>query len=127
MRKKQLVRSMMQVYVKNSHEAMKLYEAAFGTTGQIYGTLENGGIEHAEIDVFGQTVSLMENDAEVVVGNNMQFILNLGAGCEKIVQNAHDVLMVDAIKYNGPVAECEYSKCIFSLTDKFGVNWMIMC
>jgi len=119
---------MMQVYVKNAHEAMKLYETAFGTTGQIYGTSDSGEIEHAEINVFGQTISLMENDAdEVVVGNNMQFILDMGAGYENFVQKAHDILMVDAIKYNVPLGECEYSKHMFSLVDKFGVNWLIMC
>ena len=123
-----MIRSMFQVYVKNAHEAMKLYETAFGTTGQIFQTLDNGTIGHAEINVFGQTISLMEIDVdEVVVGNNMQFILDMGAGYEKFVQNAHDVLMVDAIKYNGPVGECEFATHIFTLIDKFGVNWLIMC
>ncbi|MCL2446734.1 MAG: VOC family protein [Oscillospiraceae bacterium] len=120
-------RSMMQVYVKNSHEAMKLYETAFGTTGQIYGTFENGGIEHAEINVCGQTISLMENADEVAVGNNMQFIFDMGKGREDFVQNAYDVLMLDAIKCNVPLGKCEYAALMFSLVDKFGVNWMIMC
>ena len=123
-----MIRSMFHMYVKNAHEAMTLYETAFGTTGQIFHTFDNGNIGHAEINVFGQTISLMETDAdEVVVGNNMQFILDMGAGYENFVQNAHDVLMVDAIKYDGPVGECEYSTHMFSLVDKFGVNWLIMC
>ena len=123
-----MIRSMLQVYVKNAHEAMKLYETAFGTTGQIFGLRDNGDIEHAEINVCGQTISLMEIDTdEVVVGNNMQFILDMGAGYENFVQNAHNMLMVDAIKYNVPLGECEYSKLMFSLVDKFGVNWLVMC
>jgi len=117
---------MFQVYVKNAREAMKLYETAFGATGQIYQTFDNGTIGHAEIRVFGQTISLMETNAdEVIVGNTMQFMLDMGDGYENFVQKAHDVLMVDAIRYDGPVGECEYSKNIFSLVDKFGVSWMI--
>ena len=123
-----MYRSMMQVYVKNAHDAMKLYETAFGTTGQIYGTLKNGGIEHAEINVFGQTISLMEIDVdEVIVGNNMQFIFDMSGSDEAFVWNAHDVLMVDAIKCNVPLGKCEYATLMFSLVDKFGVNWLIMC
>ena len=123
-----MIRSMLQVYVKNAHEAMKLYETAFGATGQIYATFDGGTIEHAEINVFGQTISLMEIDTdEVVVGNNMQFIFDMGAEHENFVQKAHDVLMVDAIKYNAPLGKCEYATLMFSLVDKFGVNWLIMC
>ena len=121
-----MIRSMFHVYVKNAHEAMKLYETAFCTTGQIIHLLDNGNIGHAEIKVFDQTISLMETDAdEVVVGNNMQFILHMGDEHEKFVQDAHDVLMVDAIKYDGPVGECSFSTHIFSLVDKYGVNWLI--
>jgi len=117
---------MMHLYIKNAYEAFKLYEAAFGTKGQIYGTDENGNMTHAEINVRGQVISLSETESdEVVVGNTMQFIFDMGAGYEDFIQNAHDVLMVDAIKYDGPVGECEFSTHLFSLIDEFGVSWMI--
>lgn len=56
----------------------------------------------------------------------MQISLHMDEGGEETVKRAHDVL-IDGADLNNPLhhplGECFFSPLMFSLIDKFGVNW----
>ena len=118
-------RTMLQLYLKDCDEAIELYKKAFdATVDAIYREPESNLIAHAEIKIFGQCVSFMEKSPEIIIGNTMQFCFHFGEGNEEIVKKAYDVLK-DGAKIDMPLGSCEWSPCIFSLIDKFGVNWLL--
>ncbi|MBD5477399.1 MAG: hypothetical protein HDR17_15705 [Lachnospiraceae bacterium] len=82
-----MLRSLMQVYVKGSIEAVNIYQKAFNA--EILGLYpdDNGGYMHSEL-------------------------------------NAYEVLKDGAI-IHVPIGPCDYSPCMFSLVDKFGVFWCL--
>lgn len=118
-------RTMFQLYLKGCNEAIELYKKAFdATVDAIHHNPEDNTIAHAEIRAFGQCIAFMERDSESVGGNTMQFCFHFSEGNEDIVKKAYEVLKVDA-QIDFPLGSCEWSPCIFSLIDKFGVNWSL--
>ncbi len=114
-------RSMMQIYVKGSAEAVEFYKKAFDAK-LVDGQMENGVYYHAELDVYGQIVAIAER--ECPVGANMQFCLNFDLDEKDKVAKAYEVLKTDAIKMNPPDS-CGWSPYVFGGIDQFGVNWCI--
>lgn len=57
-------------------------------------------------------------------GNTMQFCLHFGEGGEAHVERAYAVLREGAA-IHVPLGPCDYSPCMFSLTDRFGVCWCL--
>ena len=114
--------SKFQLYLKGCDNAIELYKKAFdATVDAIYRDSEGITIAHAEIRVFGQCIAFMERDSENITGNTMQLSF---AGCnEEIITKAYEGLK-DGAKIEIPLGSCEWSPCIFSLIDKFGVNWL---
>jgi len=113
--------SKFQLYLKDCDEAIELYKKAFGATvGAIYRDSEDK-VMHAEVKAFGQCIAFMERDTESIVGNTMQ--LSFESDNEEIIKKAYDVLK-DGAKIELPLGACEWSSCIFSLIDRFGVNWL---
>ncbi len=119
-----MLRSMMQVYVKGSVEAVNLYQKAFDA--EILGLYpdENGGYMHSELNAHGQILAVSENTEDLIVGNTMQFCFHMGEGNEVYVTKAYEVLK-DGADIRIPIGPCDYSPCIFSLIDKFGVYWCV--
>lgn len=119
-----MLRSLMQIYVKGSVEAVKLYKEAFNA--EILGLYpdDNGGYMHSELNAYGQILAVSELNEDMVLGNTMQFCFHFGAGGEKHVRQAYDILKEGAIIKNS-IGPCGYSSCMFSLIDKFGVYWCI--
>lgn len=117
-------RSMMQVYVKGSKEALELYRKAFCADVLCTYPDENGGYMHAELNAWGQVIAIFEITEEVKSGNTMQFCFDFGEGGADKVRTAYEVLKQDAISFT-PIGKCDYSPCQFVLTDKFGVCWCI--
>ena len=120
-------RSLMQIYVKNSVEAMNFYQKALGAKVIADYRFANGTIEHAELDIHGQILSLSEFSPEFgdfAPGTTMQFCLHFGKGNENFVQQAYEALSVDALK-PGELGKISFSPLFFALTDKFGVNWCV--
>ena len=117
-------RSMMQVYVKGSKEALALYKRAFD--GRILAEYEDGdgGYMHAELDVQGQVVAVSEADEQTKMGNGMQFCFHYGEGGEKYVERAYEVLKVGG-EVVGPLGECPFSPLMAAVIDKFGVYWCL--
>ncbi len=117
-------RSMMQVYVKGSKEALELYRKAFNAEILCTYPDDNGGYMHSELSAYGQVIAISEITEEVIPGNTMQFCFDLGEGSEEKVRTAYEVLKQDAISCS-PIGKCDYSPCQFYLTDKFGVCWCV--
>lgn len=119
-----MLRSMMQVYVKGSVEAVKLYQRAFNAEILCLYPDENGGYMHSELNAYGQILAVSELKESLVVGNTMQFCFHFGEGGEEQVKQAYEVLKEGATDCS-PIGPCDYSPCQFTLVDKFGVYWCI--
>lgn len=119
-----MYRSMMQVFVKGSTEALELYKQAFD--GEILCTYpdDNGGYMHSELNAYGQVIAVSEITEETVTGNTMMFCFHFGKGGENLVKKAYEVLKVGARVVNPP-ERCDYSPCQCNLIDKFGVVWCL--
>ena len=117
-------RSLMQVLVKGSVEALEFYKKAFNA--EVISTYLNddGTFMHAELNVYGQVLALSEIDNDVHVGNTMMFCFHFEPGDEDKIRIAYEVLKEDAIHCT-PLGPCDYSSCQFMLLDKFGVNWCL--
>ncbi len=114
----------MQVYVKGSKEALKLYQKAFNGDILCEFPDDNGGYMHSELSAYGQVIAVSEITEEVNHGNTMQFCFHFGEGGEAKVRTAYEALKQDAITCS-PIGKCDYSPCQFFLTDKFGVCWCV--
>jgi len=118
-------RSMMQVYVKDSREAVEFYRRAFGAEVICCHTHPDGWVEHAELNVHGQVLAVSEaRDSETLTGNTMQFCLHFGEGCEPVVQKIFETLK-DGATIDYPPGPCDWSPLLVGLIDKYGVNWCI--
>ena len=115
---------MLQLNLTDCDAAIKLYVKAFGATvDAIHCAADSNAIEHAEITAFGQCISFSDR-ADAAVGNTMQFCFHFGEGNEDKVTKAYEVLK-DGATVDMPLGECDWSPCIFSLVDKFGVYWCL--
>lgn len=119
-----MLRSMMQVFVKGSFEAVDLYIKAFNA--EILCAYEDGigGYMHAELNAYGQVIAVSELAEDVTPGNTMMFCLHFGEGGEENVKAAYAELKEEAITCS-PLDKCDYSLLQFVCTDKFGVTWCI--
>lgn len=119
-----MLRSLMQVYVKGSIEAVNLYQKAFNAEILCLYPDDKGGYMHSELNVHGQVLAVSEITEKPIEGNNMQFCFHFGEGGEIHVKKAYEVLKDEAI-IHVPIGPCDYSPCMFSLVDKFGVYWCL--
>ena len=125
-----MCRSMMQVFVKGSKEAVELYRKAF--SAEVLCTYEdgNGGYMHAELNAYGQVIAVSEIAEDVTLGGNtMMFCFEMGDGNgngnEEQVKSAYEVLKEGAIECSPLTDSCGYSSLQFVCTDRFGVTWCI--
>jgi len=120
---------MMQVYIKESGEALEFYRKTFGAKVLADHRHEDGTVAHAELDIHGQVLAICEAREETVeTGNAMQFCLHFGEGTEDLVKGLYDALKEGCKALTAPITspgECPWSPCVFGLIDKYGVNWCI--
>ena len=121
-----MLRSMMQAYVKESGQAVALYQKAFDAELAASYANPDGTYMHAELNVYGQILAISEapKDEESITGTTMQFCLHFGDGKEELVQKAYHVLK-DNAKIVYPLSSCSYSALMADLIDKYGVRWCI--
>jgi Uncharacterized protein conserved in bacteria len=124
-------RSMLQVYVKDSANALLFYQKAFDATVLCSYPDADGKLMHSELDIHGQVLAVSERTSEnavksdeTITGNIMQFCLHFGEGSEETVIKAYEILKVEA-KVIYPLAPCEYSPLMTDLIDKYGVRWCL--
>ncbi|WOO36334.1 VOC family protein [Anaerocolumna sp. AGMB13020] len=120
-----MYRSMMQVFVKRSAQALEFYQNVFDAVLICSYYNEDGTLMHSELDVFGQVIAVSELEKEnTVSGNTMMFCLHFGEGKESIVQKIYDSIK-DGANIINPLSKCDYSPLMADLIDKFGVRWCI--
>jgi len=118
-------RSMMQVFVKNSAEAVLFYQKAFDTELLCCYTDNDGKIMHAELSIYGQIMAISElAEEKTITGNTMMFCFEFGEGKDEIVRKIYEVLKEDAMECS-PLEKCDYSSLQMVIVDKFGVWWCI--
>jgi len=118
-------RSLMQAYVKESGKAVEFYRMAFDA--ELISSVPNpdGTYYHAELDIFGQILALSESiNDKSIPGNTMQFCLHLGEDQEPLLLQIYEALK-DGAEILTPLGPCPYSKLLFILIDRFGINWCI--
>ena len=126
-----MLRTLMQVYVKGSIEAVELYKKAFNSSVISEYKNEDGSYYHSELDVYGQVLAVSEArysgafaNEDRVTGNTMQFCLHFGEEEIENVKKAYEVLK-DGSKTLFPLGPCEFSSCMVDFIDKFGVRWCL--
>ena len=119
-----MLRSMMQMYINDSSNAVDLYQKAFEATLSNEYKDENGNYIHAELNAFGQILAISEANEERISGNTMQFCFHLGEGNEEVVKKSYDLLK-DGGEILQPLGACFFSSYMFGLIDKFGINWCL--
>ena len=118
-------RTLMQIYVNGSIEAVDFYQKAFDAKLGYNEKNPNGnGYFHAELDIFGQILAVSEAENRKV-GDTMQFCLHFDKNESNIVTKAYDVLKIDAKNIDYPLGSCVFSPHMASLIDKFGIWWCI--
>ena len=120
-----MYRSAMQVFVKESGNALAFYQEAFDAETLCVYANQDGTLMPAELDVYGQVVMISELPEETVAtGNTMMFCLHFGEGREATVRMIYEALKGGA-KFVSPLASCDYSSLQADIVDKFGVRWCI--
>ena len=118
-------RSMMHAYIKDTGKAVAFYQKAFNAELVSSYLNPDGTYYHAELDIYGQIFSLSEAEySKSETGNTMQFCLHFGEGNEDLVLKIYDALEEDAKILQSPNS-ADWSPLMFSLIDKFGINWGI--
>lgn len=138
-----MLRSMMQVYVKDSGKAVGLYQKAFGAELVSAYPNDRGGYCHAELNVYGQILAVAEagdgpelpngqleyaasfrSGAERNPGNTMQFCLHFGKGGADRVRQGYEALKEGSLLLY-PLGPVNYSPCMVDFVDQFGVRWCL--
>ena len=120
-----MLRSMMQVVVNDSADALEFYRNAFGAEVRCKYTDSEGRIMHAELNVFGQVLAVCDLMGEKAdAGSTMMFCLEFGEGKEETVRKIYDALKEGAVECP-PLVPCDYSTLQSVLVDKYGVRWCI--
>lgn len=117
-------RSMMQMYVKDSAQAVTFYRRAFGAElGSEYRN-PDGSYMHCELNAFGQILAISEAPEGTAAGSNMQFCFHFETDEREKLRLAYEVLK-DGAQIVSPIGKCFYSDCMFALIDRFGVYWCL--
>lgn len=126
-----MLRTLMQVYVKGSAEAVKLYQSAFDAALVSAYKNEDGSYYHSELDVYGQILAVAEasssgtlSDEPRASGTIMQFCLHFRKEEIDLVKKAYEKLKVNG-QVLFPLGPCDYCECMADLIDPFGVRWCI--
>ena len=120
-------RTMMQVYVKGSVEAVELYLKAFNATLGFNVKSSEDTFYHSELDICGHTLAVAEaNDGidKRITGNTMQFCFHYGEGNEDKVKQAYEILK-EGSQILVPLGPCDFSALCADFIDKFGVRWCL--
>ena len=117
-------RTLMQMYVKSSNEAVEFYKKAFNATIGNDWRSPDGSCYHVELDADGQIIAISEAGSNTVIGNNLQFCLQFNEDERHKVKQAYDVLREEA-QIICDLGEPSWSPYMFALIDRFGVHWCV--
>lgn len=120
-------RSMMQVYIKGSKEAVELYLKAFNATLGFNVKNSDDTFYHSELNICGQTLAVSEANDRMdkrITGNTMQFCFHYGEGNEDRIKQAYEILKEDG-QILFPLGSCDFSSLCADFIDKFWVRWCL--
>ena len=121
-----MLRSMFQIFVKDSVKAVKFYQKAFDAKLECeYFDEDKKFYMHSELNINGQILAVSElTEQTPAKGNTMMFCLHFGKGNADKVYKIYDVLKEEAQPHK-PVGDVGYSEHKFDLVDKYGVWWCV--
>lgn len=117
-------RTLMQLYTKNSVDALSFYQAAFDAPIGNNFRNPDGSCAHVELDVYGQILAISEAPDDMVTGNNMQFCLHFYENETDKIRKAYEVLR-DGATIVCDIDEPSWSPYMFALIDRFGAHWCL--
>lgn len=117
-------RTLMQMYVKNSAEAVPFYQEAFHAAVGNNWRNADGSCAHVELDAYGQIIAIAEAPEEMSFGTNLQFCLHFEENETEMIRHAYEVLSKGA-EIVCPLGEPSWSPYMFALVDRFGVYWCL--
>lgn len=117
-------RTLFQVYVTHSREAVARYQEAFDVEIMSRYLNKDGSYYHCELNIYGQILAVSEHKEVSTCGNTMQLCLHFEKGEEALVQKAYEVLRNNAqiLHALGP---CDYCDFMTDLIDVYGVRWCL--
>ena len=115
-------------YIADTIKAVDFYCKAFNTTSKkCFKASDNDDFYgHAEIEINDKIILGLSDTAycnkEFPKGNNMEFWLIFDD--EQALHRTYDLLKEEA-EIHYPLSPCEWSNAMASLTDKYGINWLL--
>ena len=122
------MRMVFMAYLTGTIEAVDFYCKAFKASSKncFKAADDDDFYAHAEIVINDQMVlaisEISHNDKEFPKGKNMEFWLTFDE--EQSLGEAYRVLKENA-EIQSPLAPCEWSEAMASLTDKYGISWLL--
>ncbi|MDD2648938.1 MAG: VOC family protein [Eubacteriales bacterium] len=114
----------MHAYVNDSDEAALFYEKAFGIEISRSAVNDDGTYSLCEFDFGNAVFSIAEANHETDRGDKMQFCIQYGADEKTALKKAYETLSESAdIDY--PLEKRDFSTMAASLTDKYGIRWLL--
>lgn len=111
------------VYVKNSAEAVELYQQVFGLELGYHVKNPDGSFYHSELFRNGECfLSVVEASKDNVDESLVQLGYEFDSPEE--VKRAYDLLKEDGI-IDMPIGELPWSPCAASIVDRFGIWWYL--
>lgn len=124
-----MLRTLMQVYVKGSVEAVALYQKAFDAVLMSDYRNDDGSFYHSELEIGNQILAVAEASyagafaqKDRMSGNIMQFCLHFREEELDLLKKAYELLRIEG-QILVPLGACDYSACMTDFIDKFGVRW----
>lgn len=125
----------MTLYVKNSLEAVEVYQKAFGLTLKEYAKFPDGTYLHAPLykedkEIFaiceadcGDLVKAIHSAASNKIVPIASHGINFDS--EEELRNAYDILKEDGVVIR-PLGSLPWDKCSADIVDKYGVCWYLV-
>ena len=111
------------IYVKNSAEAVLLYQKTFGLELGYHVKNSDGSYYHSELYSDGHPVLCVAESKEAASENNI-VCLGLTLESEQAVRRAYELLCSDG-RVKLELTSLPWSPCCAEVVDRFGVWWYI--
>jgi PhnB protein len=111
------------VYVKNSVEAVELYQQVFGLELGYHVKNPDGSFYHSELLRNGECFLSVVEAAKDNAGDRL-VQLGYEFNSSEEVKRAYDLLKEDGI-IDIPIGELPWSPCAASIVDRFGISWYL--
>ena len=112
------------IYVKNSPEAVKLYQAAFGLEMGYHVLNKDGTYFHGELQRAGEPFCAVVEAKQETYTQQQPVELGVDFSTREALQNAF-VLLKEGGKVEMELCALPWSPCAAIVMDRFGVRWFL--